>query len=39
MRIIQKYIKYEQENIIIVWGVERSGFSMVRAKTAKVVCL
>lgn len=23
----------------ILWGVERSGFSIVRAKTAEVVCL
>lgn len=24
---------------ILLWGVERSGFSMVRAQTAEVLCL
>lgn len=27
------------EYIPYLWGVERSGFSIVRAKTAEVVCL
>lgn len=29
----------ESDFDFIVWGVERSGFSIVRAKTAEVVCL